>query len=146
MLDQLNIVYVAMTRPVERLDVLAKPPNWNLTAPIPRRSVNGFLRAQKTLPARRSFRTGMPFFTARMTEDRWTLRAGTPFRGRGDDAPQLGEASAQRVVMPEAHPSQVHPDGLDEAALGTLVHNLLAEVKEHADWDRVRTRFKADGR
>ena len=53
----------------------------------------------------------------------------------------LGEQAAQRVVMARPQVSQVHPDGLVEAELGTLVHDLLAEVQTVEDWPTVRTRF-----
>ena len=56
---------------------------------------------------------------------------------------QLGEQALQRVVRAPEHPSQVQPDGLDEAALGSLVHALLAEVADSAEWPKIRARFAA---
>jgi ATP-dependent exoDNAse (exonuclease V) beta subunit len=53
----------------------------------------------------------------------------------------LGERAAQRVVLARAHAAQVQADSLDEAALGTLVHDLLSEVRDVAHWAQVRGRF-----
>ena len=80
LLDQLNIVYVAMTRPVERLDVLAETAKLNLTAPIPRRSVSGFLRARRHFWQVVPFERGCHSSRPRMTEDRWTLRSKNPLQ------------------------------------------------------------------
>jgi ATP-dependent exoDNAse (exonuclease V) beta subunit len=47
------------------------------------------------------------------------------------------------VVMAASHVSQVQADTLDEAALGTLVHDLLSEVLHEDQWPEVRARFEA---
>ena len=54
----------------------------------------------------------------------------------------LGEQVSQRVVLGPNHHALVQPDGLDESALGTVVHDLLAEVKTASDWAQVRQRFE----
>ena len=55
----------------------------------------------------------------------------------------LGEQAAQRVVLAPGHTSQVHVDTLDEAALGTLVHDVLSQVRHAGDWPQIRARFEA---
>ena len=145
LLDQLNIVYVAMTRPIERLDVLAQTAKMEFDRTNPS-SVSQWVLAcaedasGKALTAHgdavvhgaNDRRVADPSETSSVTSNKVLI---TQLR--------LGEKAAQRVVMPANHPSQVHPDGLDEAALGTLVHDLLAEVKELGDWPQIRSRFHA---
>ena len=143
LLDQLNIVYVAMTRPVERLDVLAETAKLEFDRTDPATVSQWVLACAEDTSGKSFLSNGDAILHG--ANDRRSMDSSeqeSPSEAVVTTRLQLGEASAQRVVMPEGHPSQVHPDGLDEAALGTLVHNLLAEVKEHADWARVRTRFK----
>ena len=140
LLDQMNIVYVAMTRPVERLDVLAETAKLEFDRAEPASVSQWVLACTEDV-------TGAHFHAhgdavARGVNDRLTASAAE----EEDTAVvstrlNLGEQAAQRVVMARPQVSQVHPDGLVEAELGTLVHDLLAEVQTAEDWPTVRTRF-----
>jgi len=142
LLDQVNIVYVGMTRPVERLDVLAETPKLDFDRNDPSTVSQWVLACAEDI-------TGTSF----------SASGDAVTRGVADridsESPQeevvdvvttnlhLGEQAAQRVVLAPAHISQVHADDLDDADLGTLVHDLLAEVKHEGMWPEVRSRFEA---
>lgn len=142
LLDQMNIVYVGMTRPVERLDVLAE------TAQLEFDRLDPSTVSQWVLACAEDI-TGKAFSAS---GDAITQGAADRIAGadRKEDAVEvvttqlhLGEQAAQRVVMAPAHVSQVHADALDDAALGTLLHDLLAEVHHEGRWPVVRARFEA---
>jgi len=140
LLDQMNVVYVGMTRPVERLDVLAETAKLDFDRADPGSVSQWVLACTEDI-------TGHAFLSSgdEVTE------------GHADRAPNskdendaaavvtthlhLGERAAQRVVLARAHAAQVQADSLDEAALGTLVHDLLSEVRDVAHWAQVRGRF-----
>ena len=136
LLDQLNIVYVAMTRPVERLDVLAETAKIEFDRTDPKTVSQWVLACAEDTSGKAFVANGDAIVHG--ANDRRSMDPSEqeqPSEAVVTTHLRLGEKAAQRVVMPVGHPSQVHPDGLDEASLGTLVHDLLAEVKEHSDWD-----------
>ena len=140
LLDQMNIIYVAMTRPVERLDVLAE------TAKLE------FDRAEPTSVSQWVLACAEDVTGAHFSAHGDAVERGAVDRAAVSEAEEealavvttgldLGEQAAQRVVRSRPQVSQVHPDGLAEAELGTLVHDLLAEVQTLQDWPQVRSRF-----
>ena len=144
LLDQMNIVYVAMTRPVERLDVLAETAKLEFDRTEPGSVSQWVLACAEDV-------TGGSFGA-----DGDALSHGTPDRKAGEESTEnasevdvvttrlhLGEQAAQRVVLAPGHTSQVHADTLDEAALGTLVHDVLSQVRHAGDWPQIRARFEA---
>ena len=142
LLDQLNIVYVGMTRPVERLDVVAETAKLEFDRTDPS-TVSQWVLACTEDVTGKSFGASGDAVTQGVAD-----RVAT--EARADEAVDvvttrlhLGEQAAQRVVMAASHVSQVQADTLDEAALGTLVHDLLSEVLHEDQWPEVRARFEA---
>ena len=142
LLDQLNIVYVGMTRPVERLDVVAETAKLEFDRTDPS-TVSQWVLACTEDVTGKSFGASGDAVTQGVAD-----RVAT--EARTDEAVDvvttrlhLGEQAAQRVVMAASHVSQVQADSLDEAALGTLVHDLLSEVLHEDQWPEVRARFEA---
>ena len=144
LLDQMNIVYVAMTRPIERLDVLAETAKLEFDRTEPGSVSQWVLACAEDV-------TGGSFGA-----DGDALSHGTPDRKAGEESTEnasevdvvttrlhLGEQAAQRVVLAPGHTSQVHADTLDEAALGTLVHDVLGQIRHAGDWPQIRARFEA---
>ncbi len=142
LLDQLNIVYVGMTRPVERLDVLAETAKLDFDRSEPGTVSQWVLACAEDVSGQSFSATGMALTQG--TADRLVSEKteGAPVDVVTTQL-QLGEQAAQQVVMAPAHVSQVHPDDLDDAALGSLVHEMLAEVRHEGDWPEVRSRFEA---
>ena len=141
LLDQVNIIYVAMTRPIERLDVIAETAKLDFDRANPTSISQWVLSCAEDVSNKHFANHGDCL--DRGVADR--LDSG---KGNDDGGPSLvttrlnlGEQAAQRVVMARPQFSQVHPDGLVEAELGTLVHELLAEVQTIEDWPQVRARF-----
>ena len=144
LLDQLNIVYVAMTRPIERLDVLAETAKMEFDRNEPNTVSQWVLACAEDTSGKAFVASGDAIVHG--ANDRSTPAQkdkAMPSTAVVTSHLRLGEKAAQRVVMPTRHPSQVHPDGLDDADLGTLVHLLLAEVKAWDEWPQVRGRFHA---
>ena len=144
LLDQMNIVYVAKTRPIERLDVLAETAKLEFDRNDPQSVSQWVLACSEDI-------SGMTFNAhgdAVEEGENDRIGLGSAAVDDADDnvvttSLQLGEQALQRVVRAPEHPSQVQPDGLDEAALGSLVHALLAEVADSAEWPKIRARFAA---
>ncbi len=141
LLDQVNIIYVAMTRPIERLDVIAETAKLDFDRANPTSISQWVLSCAEDVSNKHFANHGDCL--DRGVADR--LDSG---KGNDDGGPSLvttrlnlGEQAAQRVVMARPQFSEVHPDGLVEAELGTLVHELLAEVQTIEDWPQVRARF-----
>ena len=143
LLDQINIVYVGMTRPIARLDVLAETAklDFDRAAPV---QVGQWVLACAEEVADICFEA---------TGDCVTRGAGggLPERTSSSEAPQpartthlqLGEEVTQQVALAKGSHATVHPDGMDESALGTAVHSLLAEVNSTDTWPAIRAKFAA---
>lgn len=142
LLDQLNIIYVGMTRPVERLDVLAETAKLDFDRTDPSTVSQWALACAEDVTGK-SFGVSGDAVTEG-TADRISSehRHEEPVNVVTTNL-HLGEQAAQRVVMASSHVSQVQADALDEAALGTLVHDLLSEVIHEGQWPGVRARFEA---
>lgn len=144
LLDQINIVYVGMTRPVARLDVLAETPDLAFDRNDPALVGQWVLACAEDMSGK--------VFTSSGDAVTEGANDGAPSDDDGplDEAKPmvqttglvLGEQVSQRVVLGPNHHALVQPDGLDESALGTVVHDLLAEVKTASDWAQVKQRFE----
>ena len=88
LLDQLNIVYVAMTRPVERLDVLAETAKLEFDRTDPATVSQWVLACAEDTSGKSFFERGC--HSSWHANDRRSMDSSeqeTLFRGRGDDAP-----------------------------------------------------------
>lgn len=143
LLDQINIVYVGMTRPIARLDVLAETAKLDFDRSTPTQVGQWVLACAEDV-TETSFES---------TGDAVTRGAGggLPERALESDMPtpalttnlHLGEEVTQQVALAKGSHASVHPDGMDELALGTAVHSLLAEVKSIDEWPAIRAKFAA---
>ena len=143
LLDQMNIVYVAMTRPVERLDVLAETAKMDFERDEPGTVSQWVLTCAEEVSGKVFHHHGDAVLEGVPDRDGASPKSHAGTSRVVTTSLQLGEQVAQRVAMSPSHLSQVHADGLSDAALGTLVHDLLAEVKTVDDWPTIRSRFLA---
>jgi len=166
LLDQINILYVAMTRPVERLDVVAELTDWEFDRATPSTASEWVVACAEKVgghtfgPADsvleqgafdRPQGVGLPSEAVNAVEE----GAGEPPRVPSPDAAasgqgtaespeiqtttlRLGEVAAQRVNVPRPTWSSLHADGLSDTELGVVAHSLLEEVRVAQDWPQVR--------
>ncbi|MED5335405.1 MAG: hypothetical protein VX880_03760, partial [Bacteroidota bacterium] len=143
LLDQINIVYVGMTRPIARLDVLAETAKLDFDREAPAQVGQWVLACAEDVADTRFESTGDCIARG--------VGGGLPERTAGSDVPtdaltthlHLGEEVTQQVALAKGSHASVHPDGMDESALGTAVHSLLAEVNSTDTWPAVRAKFAA---
>ena len=143
LLDQINIVYVGMTRPIARLDVLAETAKLDFEREAPAQVGQWVLACAEDVADTRFESTGDCISRG--------AGGGLPERTASSDVPtdvlttnlHLGEEVTQQVALAKGSHASVHPDGMDESALGTAVHSLLAEVNSTDTWPAVRAKFAA---
>ena len=143
LLDQINIVYVGMTRPIARLDVLAETAKLDFDREAPAQVGQWVLACAEDVADTRFESTGDCIARG--------AGGGLPERTAGSGVPtdaltthlHLGEEVTQQVALAKGSHASVHPDGMDESALGTAVHSLLAEVNSTDTWPAVRAKFAA---
>ena len=141
-LDQINIAYVAMTRPIERLDVLAETTTLDFDRADPSTLSQMVLACTEEMEAMAFGPDGMVCEAGEGKRRAMATEKEEAFEVISTQL-QLGAQGAQRVSLAPKHVSQVHADELDDAAIGSLVHGLLSEVKSAEDWRPVRLRFES---
>lgn len=166
LLDQINILYVAMTRPVERLDVVAELTDWEFDRATPSTASEWVVACAEKVGGHtfgpedsvleqgafdRPPGVGLPSEAGNAVE----AGAGEPPRVSPPDAAasgpgtaespeiqtttlRLGEVAAQRVNVPRPTWSSLHADGLSDTELGVVAHSLLEQVRVARDWPQVR--------
>lgn len=134
-LDDINKVYVALTRPVERLDVLmgfSKDPEKIKKDKLV--SVSEILYTAICAMSDKEFNVGYQTNTleGRRTSAQKDVQYTTPR--------QLvtGEDITQQVISPPAETLGSSPDRLSPRELGNAVHSILESIVKLSDWPRVK--------
>ena len=140
LLDQINILYVGMTRPVERLDVFAMASSWEIKNDPPSQ-VGQWVMACAGEVAGVSFGEGMQEITRGKADRKPKKAAGSGASKLVQTNLVLGEESSQLVALPK--PSGPRPDAMSEQDLGTFVHDVLSRVKDQDDWAREKPLLEA---
>ncbi len=140
LLDQINVLYVGMTRPVERLDVFAQMTSWKVKAPGP-------TQVGQWVVACATEASGVA-----LDETRPSVTVGTPDRKSAKETPPstvglvqsplvLGEESAQIVALPRDEGTRA--GSMSDQQLGSFLHDVLSRVHYHGDWARERAQVEA---
>jgi ATP-dependent exoDNAse (exonuclease V) beta subunit len=141
LLDALNVAYVTMTRPIERLDVLLEFEAEGVHEEGP-----------KSLPQLLLQSIEEEFSGQRSAEGTWNLGAadrkpqdeGAPDSALKTRETHLKSGGAIRAIVarPKGAWSEAMPGGaLSQRTYGNAVHGLLAQVGELADWNSIQPRL-----
>jgi len=133
LLDEINVAYVAFTRPVERLDIVLALDKLNFdrakVSTIPQLIISSIEKISKS-----GFENGY------QTPD---VSSVQPFEDVVDNIQyplnlKTGENVNQLVSKVPSHGLTTKPEGLSSTELGSEVHRLLEKVVVKDDWKRVK--------
>ena len=133
LLDEINVAYVAFTRPVERLDIVLELDKFNFD----RSNISTI--PQLIISSMENISDG-DFENGYQTTDVSTVQ---PFDEVVDNIQYprnltTGENVNQLVSKVPRHGLTAKPEGLSPTELGSEVHRLLEKVVEKDDWKRVK--------
>jgi len=142
LLDQINIMYVGMTRPIERLDVLAELKKLDFDRNAPSTVSQWVVACTEEV-------TGITFEASGQCVERG--KGDRPLQPRKSQTDYIVQTSslewknpaAQSVRLAPRGSAQVHPDGLSEKEKGILLHDLMAQVDCASDWPEIKQRFQS---
>ncbi|MEY3010876.1 MAG: hypothetical protein RLZZ314_1518 [Bacteroidota bacterium] len=140
LLDQINILYVAMTRPVERLDVFAEIKRWDFNRDMPQHVGEWVLACAEDITGH-TFEESQPMWGIPSLERQpHSSPKNPPVREEVVSHLRLGEWSSQRVSAKSPHWGSIQPSGLTDKELGVIAHGLLEQVIVAEDWTALRQR------
>ena len=134
LLDELNVVYVAMTRPQERLDVILELVKTDFKDP----------KTMSELVYRSLENLGGGVLEAGDQTDDFTPMIEDEQEQElvyGNRSPRelvTGESINQLVVSPKSETDESRPEGLTPLELGSEVHRALEKIVTSSDWDEVK--------
>ena len=137
MLDDINVTYVAFTRPVERLDVILELEKMEFDEP---KNMSQLVvwSLQKVYNSDVAPGNQTVAFSARqeVSEDTALSISQTP------KSLITGESINQLVVVSENEENPTQPEGLNPREIGTEVHRLLEEINCKEDWAEIKKRYE----
>lgn len=137
LLDDINVTYVAFTRPVERLDVILELEKMEFDEP---KNMSQLVvwSLQKVYNSDVAPGNQTAAFSARQedSEDAALSISQTP------KSLITGESINQLVVVSENEENPTQPEGLNPREIGTEVHRLLEEINCKEDWAEIKKRYE----
>ena len=139
MLDLINLLYVVMTRPEERLYVISE----NYEGKQPDKSVAGLLKAYILEKDNWPDFGETALFGSPLTEKRGGKNGITP---HAVAEPMISSAWQNRILLSRRAPEYWETENPEHAqAYGEMVHQLLSYIKSPDDFEKAASKFISEG-